>query len=47
MIQERSREVARLQKVLEGAGMKLSSVASNVMGVSGWAMIEALVNGGR
>ena len=45
LIQERSREVARLQKVLEGASIKLSSVASDVMGGSGRAMIEALVAG--
>ena len=45
LIQERSREVARLQKVLEGANIKLSSVASDVMGGSGRAMIEALVAG--
>jgi len=36
LIQERSREVARLQKVLEGANIKLSSAASNVVGVF-WA----------
>jgi transposase len=45
LIQERWREVARLQKVLEGASIKLSSVASDVMGGSGRAMIEALVAG--
>ncbi|TLN14247.1 IS110 family transposase [bacterium] len=45
LIHERSREVARLQKVLEGANIKLSSVASNVVGVSGRAMVEALVAG--
>jgi len=31
--------------VLEGANIKLSSVASDVVGVSGWAMLEALVQG--
>lgn len=45
LINERTREVNRLQKVLEGANIKLSSVASNVMGVSGRSMIEALVKG--
>ncbi len=45
LIQERSREVQRLHKVLEDAGVKLSSVASEVLGVSGRAMIEALVAG--
>lgn len=42
---ERSREVNRLQKVLEDAGVKLASVATDVMGVSGRAMLEALVAG--
>ena len=42
---ERVREVNRLQKFLEGANIKLSSVASNVMGVSGRAMLEALTAG--
>jgi transposase len=35
----------RLQKVLEGANIKLSDVASNVLGASGRAMLEALVKG--
>jgi transposase len=42
---ERGREVNRLQKVLEDAGIKLASVASDVMGVSGRAMVEALIGG--
>ena len=42
---ERVRQVQRLQKFLEGANIKLSSVASNVMGVSGRAMLEALTAG--
>lgn len=42
---ERTREVQRLNKMLEDAGIKLSSVASNVMGASGKAMINALVSG--
>ena len=45
LIDERSREVNRLQKVLEGANIKLSSVASNVLGASGRAMIKALISG--
>jgi transposase len=44
-IQERGREVQRLDKVLQDAGIKLSSVAADVMGVSGRAMLEALVAG--
>jgi transposase len=42
---DRSQEVNRLQKVLEDAGVKLTSVLTDVMGVSGRAMVEALVGG--
>jgi transposase len=45
LLQERSREVNRLQKVLEDANLKLGSVASDVLGVSGRAMIEAVIAG--
>ena len=45
IIEERTREVNRLQKVLEGGNIKLSSVASNVLGVSGRNMLEAMING--
>lgn len=45
LINDRTREVNRLHKVLQDAGIKLSSVATDVMGVSGRAMIEALVRG--
>jgi transposase len=44
-IQERSREVQRLDEVLQDAGIKLSSVATDVLGVSDRAMLEALVAG--
>lgn len=44
---ERSREVQRLEKLLEDAGIKLSSVATDIVGVSGRAMIEALITGER
>jgi len=44
---ERGREVQRLEKLLEDAGIKLSSVASNITGVSGRAMLEALIGGER
>jgi transposase len=47
VIEERAREVQRLHKVLEEAGIKLSSVASEVLGVSGRAMVEALIEGVR
>jgi transposase len=45
VIRERGREVQRLEKVLEDAGIKLSSVASDITGVSGRAMLEALIAG--
>ena len=45
LIRERSAEVNRLQKVLEGANIKLASVASDVVGVSGRAMLAALIAG--
>ena len=45
LIQERTREAQRLHKTLEGAGIKLSSVATDVLGVSGRAMLEALIGG--
>ena len=44
---ERSREVQRLEKLLEDAGIKLSAVATDIVGVSGRAMIEALIAGER
>jgi transposase len=44
-VQDRAREVNRLCKVLEDAGVKLTSVATDVMGVSGRAMLAALVHG--
>jgi len=44
-IEERSREVQRLDKVLQDAGIKLSSVASETLGVSVRRMLEALVAG--
>jgi transposase len=45
VLAERTREVQRLHKVLEDAGIKLASVASDPLGVSGRAMLEALVAG--
>lgn len=42
---ERSREAQRLEKLLEDAGIKLSAVASDILGVSGRAMLEALIAG--
>ncbi len=47
IVRERGREIQRLEKLLEDAGMKLSSVASDISGVSGRAMLEALITGQR
>jgi transposase len=44
-IRERVNLVNRVQKVLEAANIKLASVASDVMGVSGRAMLAAIVEG--
>jgi hypothetical protein len=44
-IQERSREVNRLHKALEDAGIKLDCVAADIMGKSGRDMLDALVRG--
>jgi transposase len=45
LIEERAREVNRIQKVLEGANIKLSSVASDIVGVSGKMMLQAMISG--
>jgi transposase len=47
LVQDRTREAQRVQKVLEDAGVKLASVASRVLGASGRAMLDALVAGER
>jgi transposase len=44
-IEERTREIQRLEKVLREAGFKLSSVASQVLGISGRVILEALIDG--
>jgi transposase len=45
LIEERTAEVNRLQKTLEGANIKLAAVAADTLGKSGRAMLEALVAG--
>ncbi|MCO4239848.1 IS110 family transposase [Pseudarthrobacter sp. MDT3-28] len=42
---ERTREIQRLEKLLEDACIKLSSVASDITGVSGRLMLKALIEG--
>jgi transposase len=44
---ERGREVQRLEKLLEDAGIKLSAVASDITGVSGRLMLAAMIDGQR
>lgn len=45
LVQARAQEVNRVQKLLEDANIKLGSVATDVMGVSGRAMLAALLEG--
>ena len=45
LVRQRAQVVNRIQQVLEGANIKLSSVARDVVGVSGRAMLEALASG--
>jgi transposase len=45
LVEERTRAVNRIQKVLEDANLKLASVASEVLGASGRAILEALIAG--
>jgi len=45
IIEERARQINRIQKVLEGANIKLGSVVSDIMGVSAKDMLRAIANG--
>jgi transposase len=45
LVQERSRVIQRLQKVLEDANIKLAAVATNLLGMSARAMLAAIVDG--
>ena len=47
IVRERAREIQRLEKFLEDSGIKLSSVATDITGVSGRVMLDALVAGER
>lgn len=47
LTQERSREVNRIQKVLEGANIKLGDVATDIMGKSAQEMLRAIVSGNQ
>jgi len=45
LVYQRTQEINRIQKVLETANIKLASVASDVVGVSGRLMLQALIEG--
>lgn len=45
LVGEHTRQVNRIHKTLEDAGVKLATVATDVMGVSGRAMMRALISG--
>lgn len=45
LIDERARESNRIQKVLEGANIKLGSVATDILGVSGRLMLRKIIDG--
>jgi transposase len=45
LVEEKTRTVNRIQKVLEDANIKLASVATDILGLSGRAMLEALIEG--
>jgi transposase len=45
LVQERAQEVNRVHKVLESANVKLAAVATDVLGVSGRALLAALLGG--
>jgi transposase len=45
LVQERSRVIQRVQKVLEDANIKLASVATNILGLSARAMLAAILDG--
>lgn len=47
LVQAKTSEINRVEKVLEAANIKLSTVVSDIMGVSGRAMIRALIKGER
>jgi transposase len=47
LVQERAQEINRLQKVLEGANIKLAAVATDILGKSGRLMLDALVGGAQ
>ena len=47
LVRDRQREAGRLHKTLEDTGIKLDCVATDILGVSGRAMLKALIDGTR
>jgi transposase len=47
LVRDRSQEVNRLHKTLEDTGIKLDCVATDILGVSGRLMLDALIGGER
>jgi transposase len=47
LVREAASHVQRIQKTLEDANIKLASVLTNIMGVSGRAILQALIDGER
>jgi transposase len=45
LIQQRANQCNRIQKLLEDCNIKLASVATDILGVSGWDMLTAIANG--
>jgi transposase len=45
LVREQASHIQRVQKTLEDANLKLSSVLSNIMGLSGRAVLKALIDG--
>jgi hypothetical protein len=45
LVEQRAGCINRIQKVLEDANIKLASVATEVVGKSGWAMLARIVGG--
>jgi transposase len=45
VVEEKTREVQRLDKLLQDAGVKLTSVASRLLGVSGRAILDQMIAG--
>ncbi|MEX5638054.1 IS110 family transposase, partial [Parafrankia sp. FMc2] len=45
VVEEKTREIQRLEKLMQDAGVKLTSVASKLLGVSGRAILEKMIEG--